>query len=128
MYGWRQHHCSSSKSEFLTKKRIDSTYKMIEKIYDSSYDLIAASSDQKCAISCAMAASMLAVLLKFHPHALSYAYPLINDLYSRGIIDLEHAEGNCRKIVIAISVIIGKIQNLMGISLSPIVLGSVSEM
>ncbi|MDR1334115.1 MAG: glycosyltransferase [Holosporaceae bacterium] len=113
MYGWRQRDDSITKSKSLVSKRIETICMGLEKIHNSSYDLIRASSDQKRTICCHSAALAIAeVMIRYASNILCMARRT-NDLYSRGIIDLEHADEIYKKILIAVFTIIGKIEKLV---------------
>jgi glycosyltransferase involved in cell wall biosynthesis len=115
MYGWRQYANSSGKSESFTKKRIEASYRWIEKINNSSQDLVPLSSDQRCILSSSVAAIMAAETMVFCAQEMASVSRRISDFYSRGIIDLKHTRGISRKIVIALFLVAGKIQKMIGI-------------
>jgi hypothetical protein len=111
MYGWRQYNESCSKSKFLVKKRIDSLSRWLEKVYNSSYDFIPLSLDQKCIFFGEVAAANMANTLIFSKHDIAYVSCWISDLYSRSLIDLAHTDGILKKILMASFVIIGKMHD-----------------
>jgi hypothetical protein len=116
LYNWRQHGNSASKVRSLANKRLDAIYKFIEKIHDSSKSSIFLPSERKRTASCYLAALAASMVTIHYNSELFYAARRINDLYSKGFIDLTHADGTARKILISVFVIMGKIQKLMGIS------------
>jgi hypothetical protein len=113
MYGWRQYQNSCSKSKSALQKRIKGYYRCIESIYNSSYDSIPLSLEQKRTICCgtvAFAAREI-IFYYFQYDTVIYASEQIYDLYSKGFIDISHSIGFIRKILVAFFVVIGKIQN-----------------
>jgi glycosyltransferase involved in cell wall biosynthesis len=117
LYYWRQHANSSSKSKATAAKMICGYYKIVEKIYNSPKTPAFSSLEQKLIFSCRLIALLSAyVVVNYGYDELLYSSKLINDLYSRRLIDFSHSEFFLEKIIIATFVIVGKVQNLFGFS------------
>jgi glycosyltransferase involved in cell wall biosynthesis len=115
LYNWRQHDNSAGKAKSLANKRLDAKCKLIEKIHNSSKNCIPLSMEKKRAICCRLAALAASLVTIHHNSELFYAARRINNLYSKGFIDLTYADGIARKILLSVFVVMGKIQKLMGI-------------
>jgi glycosyltransferase involved in cell wall biosynthesis len=112
LYGWRQYPNSSTKLKSTFQKRIKGRSRLTENIYNSSYDSIPLSFEQKRVLCCNLAASMTAntIFNHFKCDNVIYASEQIYDLYSRGFIDISHSKGFLRKIFVVPFIVIGKIR------------------
>jgi glycosyltransferase involved in cell wall biosynthesis len=117
LYYWRQHANSCSKSRAMIEKIVDGYCKIVEKIYCSSKFSASPNNEQKLMLNCRLIAFLSArLVVNYGYDELLYASKRINDIYSRGFIDLSHPESFIEKIIVATFVIVGKVQNLFGFS------------
>ncbi|MDR2781731.1 MAG: hypothetical protein LBB21_04755, partial [Holosporaceae bacterium] len=117
LYCWRQYVSSSSKSRITAQKIVDGLYKITEKIHCSTQTPAFSSQEQRLFSSC-MFISLLSshVIVNYGCDEFFYTSKLINDLYSRGLIDFSHSKSFLEKIIVAPFIIVGKVQNLFGSS------------
>jgi glycosyltransferase involved in cell wall biosynthesis len=117
LYYYRIRTSSVTNSKSFVSKRIGAISKFIEKVYNSSYESIPLSFEQKQRIAFNLA------VCEAYSFPISDTYEklfcvckFMEDLYSKGFLNLECADGFFNKTIIALLVGIGKIQKLVGTS------------
>jgi hypothetical protein len=109
LYYWRRHNNSCSVSNTFLTKRMTGISRLVEKINHFSEETSALSSEEKMNF-CSKVVAISSMSEGFSGYAgLVYTSKMINDLYSRGFIELKYLDFS-EKIAMASLIVVGKIQ------------------